>query len=111
MFFNTIESISYGKTLVRVTRPWSLYRKQGSRVLCADGKIRSLAYLADTADTFFSVPAAIRVQQKYVSGYVTVEENESGQRVFAFRSHTKHHFPKWPDRFTPEHAALVAKAY
>src|SRR6478735_4937058 len=56
------------------TQPWGLYRKAGSRVLCSDGKIRALAYLAQTADTFFSVPAAVRVKGKYVTGYVTTEE-------------------------------------
>lgn len=55
-------------------QPWGVFRRAGSRVLCSDGKIRSLAYLAQTPDTFFSTPAAVRVKGKYVTGYVTTEE-------------------------------------
>ena len=62
------------RTGLVTSQPWGIYRRAGSRVLCSDGKIRSLAYLAQTADTFFSVPAAIRVKGKYVTGYVTTEE-------------------------------------
>jgi hypothetical protein len=41
------------------------------RALCSDGKVRSLARIAQTADTFFSVPAAVKVNGRTVSGYVT----------------------------------------
>lgn len=51
--------------------PWGLYVR--GRVLCADGRVRALARIAPTADTFFSVPAAVKVKGKTVSGYVTVE--------------------------------------
>src|SRR5690349_20672710 len=51
--------------------PWGLY--VGGRVLCSDGKVRSLSRIAQTADTFFSIPASVRVKGKTVSGYVTVE--------------------------------------
>jgi len=51
--------------------PWGLYH--GGRAVCSDGKVRSLARIAQTADTFFSVPAAVKVKGRTVSGYVTVE--------------------------------------
>ncbi len=87
------------------TQPWGLHRRTGSRVLCSDGKIRSLAYLATTADTFFSVPAAIRINGKYVTGYVTTDEvapESQGYKVrrvaTTFRQHdgqTNHDLPSW----------------
>ena len=40
------------------------------RVLCPDGKYRRTAYLAESADTFFSRRAAIRIGGKYVAGFV-----------------------------------------
>ena len=108
---NYLDRIGYGKTGLNIIRPWGLYRRAGSRVLCADGKIRALAHLKDSPDTYFSIPAAIVAGKKYVSGYVTTEENESGDAAFAFRAHADTGFPSWPDKFTPEHTALVAKAY
>lgn len=51
--------------------PWGLY--VSGRALCADGKVRALARIAPTADTFFSVPAAVKVNGRTVSGYVTTE--------------------------------------
>ena len=111
MLSNYLDRISYGKTGLNIIRPWGLYRRSGSRVLCADGKIRALAHLKDSPDTFFSIPAAIVAGKKYVSGYVTTEEDESGNAAFAFRAHTKTGFVRWPDKFTPEHNALVAKAH
>ena len=43
-----------------------------ARVMCPDGKVRNVARIAAEADTFFSVPAAVRIARKYVRGYVTV---------------------------------------
>jgi hypothetical protein len=51
--------------------PFGWYR--GGAALCTDGKVRKLKRIADTADTFFSVPAAVTVNGKTVSGYITVE--------------------------------------
>jgi hypothetical protein len=62
------------RTGLTTSQPWGLFHRTGSRVLCSDGKIRALAYLAQTADTFFSVPAAVRIAGKYVTGYVATEE-------------------------------------
>jgi hypothetical protein len=38
--------------------------------MCADGKVRTLKRIAQTADTFFSVPASVRVKGKTVAGYI-----------------------------------------
>ena len=67
-----VESRVYaeGTELVR-SFPWGCYH--GGRALCSDGKVRALARIASTADTFFSVPAAVKVAGRTVSGYVTVE--------------------------------------
>ena len=98
-------------TFTKQSFPWGLYQRNGHHLLCSDGKVRA-AELAQTADTFFSVPAKVRVGGKWVSGYYTGEENEAGQRVHAFRHHTIHSdkLPDWPSRFTPEHEWLIAKA-
>jgi len=65
----------YGNgTELRSRMPWGIYT--GGSALCADGKVRKLAKIAQTADTFFSIPAAVRVHGKTVSGYVTVETLE-----------------------------------
>lgn len=108
-----------GQTKIRITYPWGLMYASGSRVLCSDGKVRSLAYLAATPDTFFSTPGAIRIKGAYITGYVDVEDACSAdykteRRVFAFRCHTavneKHGspLPEWPESFSPEKFALLA---
>lgn len=61
---------AHGTSLSRVY-PWGLFR--GGRAMCSDGKVRALKRIAETADTFFSVPAAVAVNGRTVSGYVTVE--------------------------------------
>lgn len=42
--------------------------------MCPDGKVRALKRIAITADTFFSIPAAVRVKGRTVSGFVTVKD-------------------------------------
>lgn len=97
-----------GLTHVTQVFPFGFYTRTGHRLLCSDGQVRA-ASLASTADTFFSVPASVRVRGKTVSGYMTVEE--AGEvRAYAFRHHTQHNdrMPAWPDRFTPEHDKLLS---
>ena len=53
--------------------PWGIPCK--ARVLCSDGIYR-IARTAQTADTWFSLPARVTVKGKTVSGYVTSEDNE-----------------------------------
>lgn len=91
------------QTTVQITMPWGLYGKYGNRLLCSDGVIRA-ARLAPTPDTFFSVPASVRVKGKHVSGYYTKEGE-----LHAFRHHTVHSdkLPVWPNEGTPEFAEVT----
>jgi hypothetical protein len=111
----------YGQTQVACTRPWGLSVRKGTRLLCADGKVRAVAYLADTPDTFFSTPAAIVVhrdgKRHYVTGYMTVEEcslkddgYKTERRAYVFRHHNgnEHLLPSWPDSFTREKFDLLS---
>lgn len=99
------------RTFAKTCGPWGLFTRCGHRLLCADGVIRA-AELAATSDTFFSVPARVRVRGVWVSGYYTGEESSAGERVSAFRHHTCHadKLPEWPAKFTPEHDALIGGA-
>ena len=64
----------YGKgTSVTQRFPWGTYVK--ADVLCADGKVRTTTRIAETADTFYSVPAAVKVNGKTVSGFLTLEDD------------------------------------
>ena len=66
------EDRNYGcDTVIRVSRPHGMY--MGGKVLCSDGKVRALNRIATASDTFFSVPAQVKVGRKTVSGYVTFE--------------------------------------
>lgn len=69
----------YGMGTSIVSRyPWGCY--VGGRVLCSDGVVRMIGRIAATADTFFSIPASVRVTsggKRYtVCGYVTIETAE-----------------------------------
>jgi hypothetical protein len=54
-----------------VEYPFGWYR--AGRAICSDGRTRTLKRIALTADTFFSTPAAVTVNGRTVSGYITVE--------------------------------------
>lgn len=58
-------------TSLTQTYPWGIYH--AGRAMCSDGRVRALTRISPTADTFFSVPSAVQVRGKTVSGYVTVE--------------------------------------
>jgi hypothetical protein len=112
-----------GKTHITRSQPWGLHPRNGHRLLCSDGVIRA-AELAETADTWFSVPASVRVNGRRVSGYMTVAakdgmETETTLATYVFRHHDRHadKLPAWPT--TPpyglniEHPinAILAKAH
>lgn len=61
-------------TYLDSSMPFGLY--VGGAAMCSDGKVRKLARISQVADTFFSIPAAVRVKGRYVSGYVSVETQE-----------------------------------
>jgi len=100
------------KTSLSTTQPWGLFRRCGHRLLCADGVIRS-AELAQCADTFFSIPASIRIRGKRVTGYATSDES-NGVCVYTFRAHTCHQVEHpqlaWPASYTEEKANILKKA-
>lgn len=63
----------YGKgTSITQQFPWGTYDR--AQVLCSDGKVRATTRIAETADTFFSVPASVKVSGKTVAGYLTIED-------------------------------------
>lgn len=60
----------YGNnTYVDTYQPWGLFHS--ARLLCSDGFVRKTSWIADTADTFYSVPAKVSIAGKIVSGYMT----------------------------------------
>lgn len=59
---------AYGTT-VTVRYPFGLY--MAARVMCPDGVVRATSRIAETADTFFSVPCAVKAYGKTVAGYMT----------------------------------------
>lgn len=90
-----------GKTHVTQSFPWGLYRRNGHRAICSDGVIRAVE-MAETADTYFSVPASVRIAGKRYTGYVTGEETREGGRCYSFRHHVGENvtpvcpLPAWP---------------
>lgn len=108
-----------GKTFTSTRQPWGVFNRNGHRVLCSDGKIRACE-MAPTADTFFSVPASIRIAGKSITGYVTGEDawdaaNKVSYKAHSFHQHdgqeAKHLLPKWPANYGPDYLALVKMAY
>jgi len=66
----TIETRKYAAgTQMTVSYPWGI--NISAKAICPDGKVRSLKRIAQTADTFFSIPASVTIKGKSVSGYVT----------------------------------------
>jgi hypothetical protein len=56
-------------------------RKTGNRLLCADGKVRA-AELAKVADTWFSIPASVRINGVRVRGYASVDKDKAVFRPY-----------------------------
>lgn len=59
-------------THLRTAGMWDVYA--GGSAMCADGIVRRLKRIAITADTFFSIPAAVSVRGRTVSGYVSITD-------------------------------------
>jgi len=91
----SINQSKHGQTYVTQSFPWGLYLRNGHRLLCSDGRIRA-AELAQTADTFFSIPASVRINGKHVSGFCSVTESH-GTAVYVFHAHTVHGLPDFPE--------------
>lgn len=58
---------------IQYSGPWNIPTK-GVRCLCSDGKRRN-AHALKTPDTFFSMPATVKVKGKTVTGYLTTVDN------------------------------------
>lgn len=78
-------------TYLEHSNPYGLY--VSGRAICSDGRVRKLKRISETADTFFSVPAAVTVQGRTVSGFITVEtisgystESEGDPAVVKFQA-------------------------
>ena len=73
-------------TSVTYRMPWGVY--VSAMVLCPDGKVRKTKRIAQTADTFFSVPCSVRAYGKTVAGYLTTNylntDNNSTETVVRF---------------------------
>jgi|SRR6185312_7708056 len=61
-------------TWVRQLFPFGWYI--AGAAMCSDGKVRKLMRIGERADSFFSVPASVKVKGKTVAGFVTVETRE-----------------------------------
>ena len=91
----TIDTRKYALgTELTVSYPWGIINIAG-KALCSDGKVRTLKRIAETADTFFSIPASVRVAGKTVAGYVTFStvsgssvETEDDPAVVKFVAYT-----------------------
>ena len=70
-YYNTVRTNGAWGTWFDHSQPWSFPVK--ARVLCSDGKLRMTRRMAvtATADTYFSIPCAVKVKGKEVSGYLT----------------------------------------
>lgn len=66
-------------TYLETVGPWDVFDK--GRALCSDGKVRTLKRIAQTADTWFSVPASVEVKGKTISGYISTETIEGSSVV------------------------------
>jgi hypothetical protein len=68
-----METRTYAKdTYITVSMPWGVYHH--ARVLCADGVVRKTCRIAITSDTFFSIPASVKVRGKTGAGFVSFED-------------------------------------
>jgi hypothetical protein len=57
-----------------------------TKVLCSDGR-RRYAKVTAPADTWFSLPARVKVKGKSVSGYLTGRQDEEGREDVEFVSY------------------------
>jgi hypothetical protein len=90
-------------TQVTSRHPWGTY--VAARLLCSDGKVRSVSRIADTADTFYSVPATVKVAGRSVSGYMSfhhdMDDPEGCIAIFVAYTYGKngHLLPRWPSTY------------
>lgn len=76
--------------------PWQIPWK-ATKCLCSDG-VRRTAWVSGQADTWFSIPARVKVKGKTVSGYVTGRDfDHPNDLEFHQYLYCKNHnlLPKW----------------
>lgn len=71
-------------TYLRTGTMWDLYT--GGAAMCADGIVRTLKRIAITPDTFYSIPAAVSVRGRTVSGYVSVDTANDPECTVVFNA-------------------------
>lgn len=75
-------------TYLRTSIMWDVY--SGGAAMCSDGIVRTLKRIAITADTYFSIPAAVSVRGKTVSGFVSVDTANDPECTVVFTATGKH---------------------
>lgn len=81
----SIDTTEYAEgTSITFRYPFASYVR--ARVLCVDGVVRPTVRIAASADTFFSVPCAVKVKGKTVAGFLTIDDS-SASRVVRFHAY------------------------
>lgn len=78
----------YGTSLTR-SGMWGVFTS--AKVLCSDGIVRKVKRISMTEDTMFSVPCAVTVDGRTVTGFLSLEtlsglstESDSDEKVVKF---------------------------
>lgn len=96
------------KTCFNVHKSGMILR-YGHKLLCSDGKIRG-GCLGPQPDTYFSIPASIKLNKKTITGYATTDK-VNDTTVYIFRQHNNQSdLPDWPNSFSNEYHSLLKKA-
>lgn len=66
----------------------------GGAALCSDGKVRKIKRISETADTWFSIPASIRVNGRTVAGYISIDDGVVKFHQYNNRKNS-HLLPQW----------------
>jgi len=99
------------KTFVTQEVPYGLFTRYGHRVLCSDGKIRACR-MESTPDTYFSIPAVLKIKNKSITGHVTTREHNN-ETVYCFYHHIKYNdiLPIWSVDWSKDFNKLSLKVF
>jgi hypothetical protein len=75
-------------TYLRTSTMWDVY--SGGAAMCSDGIVRTLKRIAITADTYFSIPAAVSARGRTVSGYVSLDTANDPESTVVFHATGMH---------------------
>jgi hypothetical protein len=59
-----------------------------AKVLCTDGRIRTARRLAESPNTYFSLPATVTAYGKTVTGYISSDEDPAGKVWYTFTAYS-----------------------